>query len=136
MVYLWFLGRSLVGLLLSLLIFGTIFFPGALSGEVIHPLFIPFVGGMCIVAMAIPLAYFQRRITLSEKARRIVPFLFGLFWLPLMVAAGFILSPHSNVWVSGLRAGLFAALISSGLILTCLKLGDLIAKQKTSEDGG
>lgn len=135
MAYLWFLGRSLVGLLLSLLIFGTIFFPGAFSGEVIHPLFVPYVGGMCIVAVAVPLAYLQNRITLSEKARKVLPVVYGLFWLPLMVAAGFILSPHSNVWISALRASLLAALISSVMTLTCFKFGDLVANHRTIEDG-
>lgn len=91
---------------------------------------------MCIVAMAIPLAYLQSRITLSEKARRIMPVLFGLFWLPLMVAAGFILSPHSNVWVSGLRAGLLGALLSFLITLACFKLGALVYTHRKMGQGG
>jgi len=132
----WFLGRSLVGLLLSLLIFGTIFFPGAFSGEVIHPLFVPCVGGMCIVAMALPLAYLQNRILFSNQARRIIPVVYGLFWLPLMVAVSYVLSPHPNVWVSSLRAGLVAALISFVITLTCFKFGDLVAKHRKMGQAG
>lgn len=136
MAYLWFLVRSLVGLLLSLLIFGTIFFPGAFSGEVIHPLFVPCVGGMCIVAMALPLAYLQNRISLSDQARRIIPVVYGLFWLPLTVAVSYVLSPHSNVWVSAFRAGLVAALISFLITLTCFKFGDLVAKHRKMGQAG
>ncbi|MCS6320311.1 MAG: hypothetical protein H8K05_21585 [Nitrospira sp.] len=136
MTYLLFLLRSVAGLFLSLVIFGTIFFPAVFSGEVFHPLLVPYIGGMCIGAMAFPLAYLQSRVTLSGKVRRIVPIVYGLLWLPLTVAVSYVLSPHSNVWVSGLRAGLLAASISFLITLACFKLGDLVAKHRKMRQVG
>lgn len=128
--YIWFLVRSLVGLFFSLIIFGAIFFSAAFSGEVFHPLLIPYIGVMCIILMAIPLAFLQSRVALSEKARRIIPAAYGLFWLPLTFAASSFLPPHSNVWVSGLRGGLLGGLISFIVTLLCVKLGDLFYQSR------
>lgn len=136
MGFLMFLLKSLAGFVLSMICI-RIIFPVAFAGEVFSPLLVPFAGAACILLTSMPLMMVQSRLELSLKTRPLVPFVFGLSWMPLFfgginILPSLFVFPDVNIWIAIFKTGLLCSVISFVFSLFVAKTADILLLSRVS----
>lgn len=126
MTYLIFLAFALGGFLTSIMVLQLVL-PVLFSGEVFSPILFPLMELVCLVALSVPFALVQRRLTISLLARKLLPFFYGFFSLPVFFLPPFW--PHENIWVAGYRKGMISTPVSFAIAYGVVKVVDL-AKER------
>jgi hypothetical protein len=119
---------AILGLLVWIIV-ASFAFPPLMSGEVWHPLLIPFVGVVITIVLAIPFALVQQRAKLSRRASMLVSVLYGFLWMPGSLIIGPLVAVP-NIWVTELKAGVLSALICFTVVLLAFRGVAALAEQK------
>lgn len=126
MKYLTFLLFSLGGFLTSIIVLRLVL-PDLFSGEVFSPILLPLVELMCLVGLSLPFDFAQRRLRISPTARKLLPFFYGFFPLPVFLLPP--VWPHENIWVAVFRKCMVSTPVSFAIAYGVIKVVDLAKKR-------
>ena len=124
-----FVMHSLAGFVLGM-ICTWIIIPIAFAGEVFNPMIVPIVGMVYILLTALPFTIVQGWIEFSSKTRQLVPFLWGVCWLPLFFLSlnflPFLVFRDVSFWIAVFKTGFPCTFISFVFSLLAVKTADMI----------